>query len=178
MKARIFTHITVLTLATLIVSCSSNSESNIEEASTALVESEEIAAADCFDSYYQVDEVTDYDLDEEDVDLSAEMTYHTTDGNIIYVSRDAYGNISAHDLNGNYISGYSDQYGNTTLHDLNGNYVYSYTDDYGNTTSHDLNGNYSYSYTDDYGYTTGHDLNGNYYSAYTDDYGYTTITSY
>ncbi len=177
MKAKIFTHFTVLTLAVLIVSCSGNSEANSEETSTALVESEETAFADCFDSY-EVDEVAYCDVDDEEVDMSVEITYYTADGNIIYVSRDAYGNISAHDLNGNYISGYSDQYGNTTLHDLNGNYVYSYTDDYGNTTSHDLNGNYSYSYTDDYGYTTGHDLNGNYYSAYTDDYGYTTITSY
>ena len=121
----------------------------------------------------------DEEYDEcEDIDLSAQVTYYTSDGNYIYVSRDEYGNISGYDINGNYISGYSDQFGNTTIHDINGNYVYSYTDGYGNTTSHDMNGNYSYSYTDDYGNTSGHDMNGNYYSAYTDDFGYTTITSY
>lgn len=114
----------------------------------------------------------------EDINMSGQITYYTSDGNCIYVTRDEYGNISGHDMNGNYISGYSDQYGNTTIHDMNGNYVYSYTDGYGNTTSHDMNGNYGYSYTDDYGNTTGHDMNGNYYSAYTDDFGYTTITSY
>lgn len=177
MKSKIILRITELALSMLIASCSDNSETSTSVESTAFVESEDIAVAGYFESY-EDDEIEDYDFEDEEIDMSAEMTYHTSNGNIIYVSRDAYGNISAHDLNGNYINGYSDQYGNTTLHDLNGNYVYSYTDDYGNTTSHDLNGNYSYSYTDDYGYTTGHDLNGNYYSAYTDDYGYTTITSY
>lgn len=114
----------------------------------------------------------------EDIDMSAQLTYYTSDGNYVYVTRDEYGNISGHDMNGNYISGYSDQYGNTTIHDMNGNYVYSYSDGYGNTTTHDMNGNYTYSYTDDYGNTTGHDMNGNYYSAYTDDLGYTTVTTY
>lgn len=121
----------------------------------------------------------DEEYDEcEDIDMSAQVTYYTSDGNYIYVSRDEYGNISGHDINGNYISGYSDQFGNTTIHDMNGNYVYSYSGGYGNTTTHDMNGNYTYSYTDDYGNTSGHDMNGNYYSAYTDDFGYTTITSY
>lgn len=101
----------------------------------------------------------DVEYDEyEDVDLSAQVTYYTSEGNYIYVTRDEYGNISGHDMNGNY--------------------VYSYSDGYGNTTTHDMNGNYTYSYTDDYGNTTGHDMNGNYYSAYTDDFGYTTVTTY
>lgn len=121
----------------------------------------------------------DEDYDEcDDIDLSVQATYYTSEGNCIYITRDEYGNISGHDLNGNYISGYSDQYGNTTIHDMNGNYVYSYSDGYGNTTTHDMNGNYTYSYTDDFGNTTGHDMNGNYYSAYTDDFGYTTVTTY
>ena len=114
----------------------------------------------------------------DDIDMPAQVTYYTSDGNYVYVTRDEYGNISGHDINGNYISGYSDQYGNTTIHDMNGNYIYSYTDSYGNTTTHDLNGNYTYSYTDDFGNTTGQDMNGNYYSAYTDNFGYTTVTTY
>lgn len=118
------------------------------------------------------------EYEEEELDMSADITYYCSDGSIVYITRDEYGNISGHDLNGNYISGYSDSYGNTTTHDMNGNYVYSYSDGYGNTTSHDMNGNYIYSYTDDDGNTTGHDMNGNYYSAYTDDFGYTTITTY
>ena len=66
----------------------------------------------------------DVEYDEyEDVDLSAQVTYYTSEGNYIYVTRDEYGNISGHDMNGNYISGHSDQYGNTTIHDMNGNYV-------------------------------------------------------
>lgn len=108
--------------------------------------------------YYYYDDEEDVEYDVEEIDLTANVTYYTSDGNFIYISRDSYGNISGHDMNGNFYGGYSDEYGNTTMHDYNGNYTYSHTDEFG--------------------YTTGHDMNGNYYSAYTDDLGNTTITSY
>ncbi len=173
------TKITFITIALLMTfsSCSSgDKEASVSDDRNC--SSEEILS---YSEIYPLTTECDYyeDYEEyEDIDLSAQATYYTSEGNCIYVTRDEYGNISGHDLNGNFISGYSDQYGNTTIHDMNGNYVYSYTDGYGNTTSHDMDGNYSYSYTDGYGNTTGHDINGNYYSAYTDDFGYTTITSY
>lgn len=111
---------------------------------------------------YASDGMTNYYCEEaeedEDIDLTANVTYYTSDGNIIYINRDSYGNISGHDINGNFIGGYSDEYGNTTMHDYNGNYTYSHTDEYG--------------------YTTGHDMNGNFYSAYTDDFGNTTVNVY
>ena len=51
----------------------------------------------------------DADYDEcDDIDLSVQATYYTSEGNCIYITRDEYGNISGHDLNGNFISGYSD----------------------------------------------------------------------
>lgn len=173
------TKITFITFA-LLMALSSCSSDNTELSTV----------DDCFQtfdgisSYSETRSLTegyyyDEDYDEcEDIDMSAQVTYYTSDGNYIYISRDEYGNISGHDIDGNYIGGYSDQFGNTTIHDMNGNYVYSYSDGYGNTTTHDMNGNYTYSYTDDYGNTTGHDMNGNYYSAYTDDFGYTTVTTY
>lgn len=58
----------------------------------------------------------DYDEEEEDeIDLTANVTYYTSDGNFIYISRDSYGNISGHDMNGNYYSAYTDDFGNTTI---------------------------------------------------------------
>lgn len=156
-------------------SCTSN-KNDYESAYNEIVEIDSNGIPTYYASYE--DNGDDEFENDEEWDMSADITYYRSDGSMVYVTRDEYGNISGHDMNGNYISGYSDQYGNTTIHDMNGNYVYSYSDGYGNTTSHDMNGNYMYSYTDDYGYTTGHDLNGNYYSAYTDDFGYTTITTY
>lgn len=112
-----------------------------------LPEEDEISYSACYE-----------EEEDENIDLTADVTYYTSDGNLIYFSRDCYGNISGHDLNGNFYGGYSDEYGNTTMHDYNGNYTYSHTDEYG--------------------YTTGHDLNGNFYSAYTDDFGNTTVNVY
>lgn len=167
----------IAVIAFITTSCSRNETAEVQSSNTA---ASMLLYYDSASLNYSVSEEEGNDefRECEDLDMSAQVTYYTSDGNYIYVSRDEYGNISGYDINGNYISGYSDQFGNTTIHDINGNYVYSYTDGYGNTTSHDMNGNYSYSYTDDYGNTSGHDMNGNYYSAYTDDFGYTTITSY
>lgn len=185
MNTKFIIRILELTLSVIITSCSSNQSTNELSENGSVLDSQEVAMNEYYACYADIDEEEEDDdyvecafAGVEDVDMSADLTYYTSEGNIIYVIRDSYGNISGHDLNGNYISGYSDQYGYTSIHDLDGNYVYSYTDDYGYTTTHDLNGNYSYSYTDDYGYTTGHDVNGNYYSAYTDDFGYTTINNY
>lgn len=149
----------ILTILSVIVLASCSNQKTVDERDTNEdftasysylpdpVDEEEVAY-----SYYYGEENGD------DIDLIANVTYYTSDGNLIYISRDSYGNISGHDMNGNFYGGYSDEYGNTTMHDYNGNYTYSHTDEYG--------------------YTTGHDMNGNYYSAYTDDFGNTTITSY
>lgn len=170
----------MVVVAILLVSTSCSNSDNIEKSTYTSTEFSQVCdyESGLYNSYYDCECEDDYEEDVDGYDMSAAITYYQSDGGIVYISRDEYGNISGHDLNGNYISGYSDQYGYTTIHDMNGNYVYSYSDDYGNTTSYDLNGNYVYSYTDSYGNTTGHDLNGNYYSAYTDDFGYTTVTAY
>ena len=170
---------TILVIGVIAISCNGNEDNSAQPLDLTYSDSNN---DDYTSEYYSTpSEYEEYEVESEknkDPDMSADYIFYQSDGGIVYVTRDAYGNISGHDLNGNYISGYSDQYGNTTIHDMNGNYVYSSTDDYGNTTTHDMNGNYAYSYTDDYGNTTGHDLNGNYYSAYTDDFGYTTVTTY
>lgn len=179
MNIKTLSLMTILVIGVIATSCKDN-EGNCTQPSN--LTSSDSYKDDYNPVYYSIPyEYEEYEIESEnneDPDMSADYIYYQSDGGIVYITRDAYGNISGHDLNGNYISGYSDQYGNTTIHDMNGNYVYSTTDDYGNTTTHDLNGNYAYSYTDDYGYTTGHNLNGNYYSAYTDDFGYTTVTTY
>ena len=150
---------TILVIGVIATSCNDN-EGNCTQAS-------DLTSSDSYKNDYNSDYYStsyayeEYEIESEnneDPDMSADCIYYQSDGGIVYITRDAYGNISGHDLNGNYTSGYSDQYGNTTTHDLNGNYAYSYTDDYGNTT--------------------GHDLNGNYYSAYTDDLGNITVTTY
>lgn len=169
---------TVVGILIAVTSCS-----NIENGEKSAYTSDELSQlcdyeSELYYSYYDDGEENEYEDNDDEYNLAADITYYQSDGGIVYVTRDEFGNISGHDMNGNYISGYSDHYGNTTVHDMNGSYVYSYSDGYGNTTSHDMNGNYVYSYTDNYGNTTGHDLNGNHYSAYTDDFGYTTITTY
>ncbi|WP_305156511.1 hypothetical protein [uncultured Muribaculum sp.] len=61
--------------------------------------------------YYDEEEHDGY----EDIDLTASVNYYTSNGNLIYISRDSYGNISGHDMNGNFYSAYTDDYGNTTV---------------------------------------------------------------
>ncbi|MDE6479602.1 MAG: hypothetical protein K2L45_04970 [Muribaculaceae bacterium] len=164
----------------LLISTSCSNSDNIEKSAYTFDEFSQGCDYESghYNSYYDCECEEDSEEDINRYDMSANITYYQSEGGIVYISRDEYGNISGHDLNGNYISGYSDQCGNTIINDMNGNYVYSYSDDYGNTATYDMNGNYAYSYTDSYGNTTGHDMNGNYYSAYTDDYGYTTVTTY
>lgn len=160
MKKTIFSTLLVSCILCL-TSCSSNDNSVQNRVGDTQSDYELSYAPEEYDyapAYYVVESDDESECDDESVDLTADVTYYTTDGNIINISRDSYGNISGHDTNGNFYGGYSDEYGYTTMHDSNGNYTYSYTDDYG--------------------YTSGHDLNGNYYSGYTDDFGNTTITIY
>lgn len=156
MKDNIIILLIAILASGFATSCGSNSKTDTAEC-------EEEYAYEEADVYENIDDCPQYIYtsniyEEEEIDMTANITYYTSDGNVININRDSYGNISGHDINGNYISGYSDQYGNTSIHDINGNYTYSHTDEYG--------------------YTTGHDLNGNYYSAYTDDFGNTTVNIY
>lgn len=177
MKTKTLSLMMVVGILLVLTSCTESD--NSEKSAFSVTELSQVRdyESECYYSYPE-DECEDDCEEDEGPILTADIAYYTSDGGIVYITRDKHGNISGHDMNGNFISGYSDQYGNTTIYDMNGNYVYSYSDRYGNTTSHDMNGNYVYSYTDSYGNTTGHDMNGNYYSAYTDDFGYTTVTSY
>jgi hypothetical protein len=157
MKSLLITLLSVIVLT----SCGNQEKDNESCVASERNESDSYVLNYSYDSedfcsyYYDDEEVFDC---EEETDLTANVAYYTSDGNIIYINRDSCGNISGHDMNGNFYGGYSDYYGNTTMHDYSGNYTYSHTDEYG--------------------YTTVHDMNGNYYSAYTDDFGNTTITSY
>lgn len=154
MKNIIFTILSAIVLASCDNHKAVDERSNYDEFTSSYSYNSEQPDVEDVAYYYAEEE----DEEDKDIDLTASVTYYTSDGNLIYINRDSYGNISGHDLNGNFYGGYSNEYGNTTMHDFNGNYTYSHTDEYG--------------------YTTGHDMNGNLYSAYTDDFGNTTVNVY
>ena len=98
MKNLILTILSVIVL----VSCGNQKEVNERDSNEDFNSSYSYISEDSDEeevaySYYY-DEVED----DEEIDLTANITYYTSDGNFIYISRDSYGNISGHDMNGNF----------------------------------------------------------------------------